>query len=296
MIKYYRLFTYFFSDLVITIFSLFHSIFSKCIIFNNSNIQSGQIFIFANGPSLKNVLNSQLLKFSSKSILVVNDFAQSSFYKHLKPKYYIFADPGYWLPNNFVSEKMISERTLTFNTIVNATNWNIDLFIPYTSHNSAIIRYLHSNSFIHVKYYNTFVFKLKLQAFINFNLKYNITATTHNVLAAAIFISINIGFKNIILLGADHSWFQDMRVDDFSRLCLIERHVYDNNNHQYNLIPWMKITNSGKTVFKLSEILDAFSKTFYQYDKLESYAKKYNVNILNCTPNSFIDSFKKGLL
>ena len=47
---------------------------------------------------------------------------------------------------------------------------------------------------------------------------------SQNVLVAAIYISLNLGYKNIYLLGADHSWAHDVSVNDDNQLCLNDRH------------------------------------------------------------------------
>ena len=130
--------------------------------------------------------------------------------------------------------------------------------------------------------------------FKNFCYKCNL-ASPHiqNVLVAALYLSINIGFKKIYLVGADHSWMQNVFVNKRNVLLTSDEHFYDKEST--NAKPWYKDAAQTDT-FKMHEIMLAMYKTFSGYYVLKEYAKLFNANIYNCSEISYIDAFERRKL
>ena len=97
----------------------------------------------------------------------------------------------------------------------------------------------------------------------------------------ALTAAVNMGYKIVYLYGADHSWTQDLRVDDENVVCYGDRHVY----------------NTGLTIIKkentIGHLLHQFAKMFDTHWIIKEYAEAQGCEILNCTKDSFVDAYKR---
>jgi hypothetical protein len=106
-------------------------------------------------------------------------------------------------------------------------------------------------------------------------------SNTANVLNAAIFVALNVGYKKLYLYGADHSWLKDLFVDQDNNICSYQNHFYDDNKIPYKMA-------KGSLKLGIQGIIDAFES----YEILENYSKSINATIINKTQGSYIDIFK----
>ena len=111
-----------------------------------------------------------------------------------------------------------------------------------------------------------------------------------NVLVPSIFNAINMGYKEIRIYGADHSWLECIRVDNQNRVCLTDSHFYD--KEKVKLEPWIKAT-PGREVYKMHEVLRDIAQMFDSYHQIRWYADKVGRRVVNCTKDSFIDAFER---
>lgn len=95
----------FMPPLIHIIIEFFNKIF-LCVYRNNQDISKLKIecerivkkecVILGNGPSLKKSLENDLDFISNRIVFCVNFFATSDYFEVVKPKFYVFADPGFW--------------------------------------------------------------------------------------------------------------------------------------------------------------------------------------------------------
>lgn len=244
-------------------------------------------YVFGNGPSLRTTLTNNLEFFKDKCIFVVNDFVMYDLYTSLKPKYYVFADPGYWVNNSPV--EMMNKRNLIFNAINEKTSWDLIILTPYSCYQTRLFQTLfRNNNKIQVIAFND----TKIEGLNSVNhifFKRNLgMPCPQNVLIPALYLAINIGFKNISLLGAEHSWTKNLTVDDDNIVCLLDSHFYDNEDKKI-----MPLYNVAGEIYKMHEILVDYAKMFESYHVLRKYAEYRHVSIYNYTPGSFIDAFER---
>ena len=254
----------------------------------SDKITRGTLNILATGPSLKKDFQENFNFFLKSDLLVVNDFVLDESFNQIKPSYYVFADPGYWLDKELTTEENLSIREKIFNLIIKNTSWRLDIYVPKVSGNF-FKEIFKENSYISVKSYNSVDIGNVDNFWGHFCLKYNLVAPCVNVLGTSIYLGINMGFKTLNIYGADHSWSEDLRVDNNNRVCTISRHFYDEVN-QNNLRPWLKVNNEN---YKMHEILSDLSKTFYYYFIINNYAKSKGVKVYNRTSCSHIDAFSR---
>lgn len=110
---------------------------------------------------------------------------------------------------------------------------------------------------------------------IDCNLTGNLTAAS-DIVTHCIQIAIYMGYKNIYLLGADFSNYAQLKTTHFSA-------DYPGDDKE------------TKNVSMGADALNAAREHFHHY-ALRTYADKHGINIINLTPNSLIDAYKRDTL
>ena len=114
---------------------------------------------------------------------------------------------------------------------------------------------------------------------------------SQNVLVAATFMAINMGYQQIELYGADHNWHEQLHVDDNNQVCIKQVHFNEDVSH-VKLVPFYKLAHS-KEVFRMDEIYTTWAKVFIGYQHLQHYAQACKVDVINASEVSFIDAFPR---
>ena len=73
-----------------------------------------------NGPSLKNDIDNLLKHKSQMDFCVVNYFANTEFFKELKPSHYVLIDPVFW--NNQINENIKNDNNILIQNLL-AVDW-----------------------------------------------------------------------------------------------------------------------------------------------------------------------------
>lgn len=273
------LFDSFFS--LIKIFLLSH-LFTRI---KKNRINQDEAVILANGPCL-----TQDLKINQQFILprikfCVNFFALSSEYENIKPEYYVLAAPEFWLPKttDFFREKKES----LIEILVNKTGWKMVILIPYQAKVSDFIKRVSKNNHIEFLFYNNTPVE-GLASISNLLFKLNLgMPRPHNVLIPSIFLALNLGFKKIIIFGADHSWHEEIKIDETNTVTVNHEHFYDSGKVQ---MPMYKL--EGEKYF-VHDIFRKLHFAFKGYFVLRDYASFLNAKILNASSKSYIDAFER---
>lgn len=256
----------------------------------NSVSDESSCYILGTGPSLKSDLENNLEFLKKQNIVVVNHFDKSDFYAILKPKYYVFADPNFWLNTGLPLNKEAEDLSLsTLHNIRDTTDWDLVILIPFAAKD------FFDKIFIDVKciklvYYNTTVLPIDgLESLNHYLYKSNLAVPrVQNVLIAAIYTSINIGFSEINLLGTDHSWTQDLIVNNENKVGTIDHHFYDKEVPEFRLY-----VHCDGIEYNMHKLLRDFAYMFEGYFLLRNYADYRGVRIYNRCKVSFIDAFER---
>ena len=244
--------------------------------------------ILANGPSLNESLQTNPDFFKDRALLCVNDFANTEYYAQYQPQYYVLNAVEYWTDNFAGLEKHIVKRNKLFANIKKQTHWDLTIFTPHQALASKTWQGLFDDKpNIKIVPYN--VTPVEGFTFFNhFSFKRNLgMPRPHNVLLPSLMITINMQFREIYLLGADHSWLPLIRVDDNNRSLVDRVHFYDKETSKAT--PMYKPSGYRK----LHEVLTKFVYTFEGYFILKNYAATRGVTIYNATPGSYIDAFDR---
>jgi len=245
--------------------------------------------ILGNGPSLDNSIHEYEDELHNYELICVNMFPVTKLYIKLKPKYLVIVAPELWMEDVNEEEKKKSE--LLFNAIVNFTTWKLNLIVPVLAKKSSWMNLLRENKFININFINTVPiegFKWFKHAMFK---RYVGMPRPHNVLIPSILLAINLDFREVYLLGADHSWLPEIKVDNSNNVLMGQKHFYD-----YEPAHAKPMTIRGKGKRNMHELLHKFVHTFHAYFILEKFAKNNNTRIFNATPVSYIDAFERKKL
>ncbi len=238
---------------------------------------AGRLIIMGNGPSLRKNLDENLGLLRHCDTVAVNFAANAPDFNEIKPKYYVLADPHF-----FKSENDPNVQLLIRNII--ASTWHMTLFIPK---NCTIWPSLEKHPYISVEFFN-FNGIEGFECFENiaFDMKWGMPRP-RNVLIPSIMIGIWMGYKEIYLIGADHTWTRTLSVDETNHVVSVQPHFYKENEHEKS-----RITSTYNNI-RMHDILESFSVAFKSYHTIQRYASLRGIKIFNSTPESFIDAFER---
>jgi len=254
--------------------------------FSKVQINYEDLLILANGPSLNSSIEKHLYFTKNKELLCVNFFPNTSYFENLKPRHYVISAPELWREDAIEPYQKLSSEL--FSNLAKKTNWQLFMWIPYQAKKYKNWRtHLNSNQNIKISYYNP----TPIEGFnwfkrLCFDLQLGMPRP-HNVLIPSLMLAIKMGYKNIYIWGADHSWLKEISVDENNRVLVNQKHFYDEN------ISKPQPMNKLKGTRKLHEVLQKFIYAFKGYFEIDYYAQKKGINIYNATPGSYIDAFKR---
>ena len=240
-----------------------------------------ELLILANGPSLKRTVEESADFVRGKTLLAVNFCVTSPMFEQLKPELYLIADPLFWI----VPEK----REQLFRTMAEKTTWDMNFLVPARAlKNKEWHPLLAGNPHIRLYIYNTTPIE-GFQGFCNwiFSKGWGVPRP-HNVLIPSIAMGIRLPFKKIYLAGADHSWLPEITVTDDNVVLMHQKHFYDQNKSKA-----ATVTQENLHSARLYTILYHMYVAFKSYFVLEDYARSRGKEVINVTPGSYIDAFKR---
>lgn len=199
-------------------------------------------YIVGNGPS---VAKMDLSCLSSKLVITVNKSLSSPVYDILKPKYHMVCD-------RIVLSKISDDIKKELSQNRYETKFILHRSVYKTIGESKNVYYVYAN-------------QLPIGTNIKFDLTKNCDAFM-NVLPFAIMNAIYMGFKKIVLLGCDFSFFASRK-----------------DQHFYNIGVTLNREES------LYQDLVGSSIAIMQFESLYGYCQKNDIKLINCTPNSLLD-------
>lgn len=240
-----------------------------------------ELLILANGPSLNRTVEESADFIQGKTLLAVNFCVSSPMFERLRPELYLIADPLFWI----VPEK----RVQLFKTMAEKTTWDMNFFVPARALKDKEWQpLLAGNPHIKLYIYNTTPVE-GFQSFCNWIFRKGWgVPRPHNVLIPSIAMGLRLPFRKIYLAGADHSWLPEITVTDDNVVLMHQKHFYDQNKSQADTVKQENLNSA-----RLYTILYHMHVAFKSYFILEAYARKVGKEVINVTPGSYIDAFKR---
>lgn len=251
---------------------------------------SDNVIIMGNGPSL----NESIFKYKNEILkndrIAVNYFASSIYYEQLKPNIYVFADPAFFDIPNSLKESIES----LLGDILQKTVWNMRVVVPSSARDSAFISKLKSNKNITVDYYLNYYQDIGSMSKFEAWDKNLIPPPAQTVLNVALFLSLYWNYKESYLIGADSSFFEDLRVDQkTNELLSKDTHFYNNHQVDSGIDSKRSRLMSGWT---LHDLIYAYGRMFEYYSDLKEYADYKGLKVYNASEYSWINVFERRKL
>lgn len=235
------------------------------------------IIIMGNGPSLNDTISKYANVLKSIPTLAVNFAANAPEFSNLQPRYYVLADPHFFVSSDDDNVKKLRDNLAK-------VSWQMTLFLPFDAKKYGFVI---ENSNIDIEYFNF----LAVEGFEWFeNWAYSSgrgMPRPRNVLIPSIMIAITMGYGNIYVTGADHSWTKTLSVNEQNEVVSVQPHFYkeDEKEEKRIKVDYLK--------YPLHQIVYSFYVAFKAYHEIQRYAIHKKVNIYNSTPGSFIDAFPR---
>lgn len=240
------------------------------------------LIIMANGPSLSDTIANHTPSLDAHRLLAVNFAANTDEFYRFKPEFYVLADPAFFVEKGYENVERL------WSNFAERVTWPMRLFVPRKMLGRINTAALGGN--ITVEGFNM----VGVEGFGWFErMVYGsgrAMPRPRNVLIPSLMCAIKMGFKNIYLTGADHSWTRTLEVDENNMVVTVQPHYYHDNNEEHSRIA---------TIYKdirLHEIINSFYVAFRGYHLIERFARSRGVRIINSTPGSFIDAFERASL
>lgn len=238
------------------------------------------LVIMGNGPSLRNVLDEKPKMLSTAALMSVNFAALAPEFFELKPQYYVMAD------GVFFSNDTTNANLMKLHDALARVDWPMTVIVP-RSFRKTLHECITANPDITVRTINA----VGVEGFGWFE---RCAYTSHramprprNVLIVALMAGIWLGYKQIYITGADHSWMQTIAVDSQNRVISVQPHFYKDSDTEQQRV------NSVYEGYHLHDIIMSFYVAFRSYHRIQGWAANRGVNIFNATPGSFIDAFPR---
>lgn len=249
--------------------------------------RSERVFILGNGPSLKNDLASVIMLSRRENIDVcaVNEFAFSDAFFDIRPNIYILADPNYWLKS--VSADLNVRRSRLLKIFSERVTWPMQVMLPIDAKGNSLFNNELSGLVSYSFYNRTPVSGFNWLNFRFFDFGVGMPPP-YNVLIAAITLGLSKGYKKIYVLGADHSWHEELSVVSEKKVLVAQKHFYDNDVEQ------KPVYKEGSETFTVGDLFIRWGKVFKIYEVLHLYAKHKNAQIYNLSRKTYIDAFPRS--
>lgn len=243
-----------------------------------SEKRNGPILILGNGPSLAKTISELTPEnIAAMTAMAVNFAANAPEFKLLRPDYYILADPHFFANPGDANVARLLDN-------LQNVDWRMTLLLPFGARK---ICSLHPTDFLAIEYYNA----VGIEGFrwlcdCAFSHRRGMPRP-RNVLIPAIMTAIGLGYNEIYIAGADHTWTATLSVDDDNNVVSIQPHFYKEDDKEVQRI------RKEYHKYPLHSILYSFYVAFKAYHQIAGYAMRHGVSIYNATPGSMIDAFER---
>jgi len=244
--------------------------------------KDSRLIIMGNGPSLRDTIRDHRQLLTESDTLAVNFAANAEEFSTLKPDLYVIADPHFFA----TSEGGVSSNPNVVKLWENlaAVDWTMTLHLPCKA---KVPESIAKNSHILIKRFNLTPaegWKTPVHWLYRRGLA---MPRPRNVLIASIMVALREGYRDIALVGADHTWSRDLWVDDRNRVISVQKHFYEDNRKEFERVA------QEYEAYHLHDILNSLTIAFRSYHQIAAYAETLGAKITNCTPGSFIDAFPR---
>lgn len=264
----------------------------KVMLLSRSSARLGQaarttLVLLGNGPSLKTTMARHPGLLLDKDALCVNMAPISEGFIVWKPNYYLLSAPEAFLAN--ADQQYRDQWKALFDHMAEVVDWPLTCFLPQFARKSKTgwDQKLKQNPNITLCYFNTTPAEgFRWVRHLAYNRQWGMPRP-HNVMIPSLMMGLRMNYKNLVMIGAEHSWLPSIQVDENNVATVGYSHFYADNEMR------APMHQRGQGTRKLHEILHKFMLTFAGYFPIRAYAESREQKVWNATPDSFIDALDR---
>lgn len=245
--------------------------------------------ILGNGPSLKEDLGQleAIVNETAVELWAVNNFCFSEEFTLLRPSLYVLADPNYWAAE--VNDEVDTIRRKFVDELRNRLDWPMTLLLPLAAKDSKVLGLL-TNPLLDVKFYNSTPVGGSLRVSYWLMRHQLAMPAAFNVLISAVSLALCASYKKIFILGADHSWHEQLTVTNSGEALVAQHHFYQEK------VEARPIFRPAQSNFTVGDMFLRWGEVFKRYELLQAYARSKGVCVINASSKSYIDAFQREKL
>lgn len=244
-------------------------------------LPGSEIYILGNGPSLASALADPDLDLAAKTTMAVNFFASTPAFAQIKPRYYILADPHFFKASNR------EPNVAALFEALKRVDWPMTLLVPFAAGRNLPVSPTNNLKIVRYNALRGEGFRWLTHRLFRAN---RAMPRPRNVMIPAIMTAIGMGFEQINLLGADHSWTATLSVNDRNEVVSVQPHFYKDSDRE------LSRQRTEQMHQPLHQLLESFAISFRAYHEIADFATSRGITIVNLTPGSFIDAFPRATL
>lgn len=239
------------------------------------NIHMGKrCFILGNGPSV-NKLDFSILK--DEITFTVNQLSRREDFYKIKTNYHMWADERFFDIDEGRPEDMELLRTMI---AVKTADNNPVIFYKLPAHD--MIKKYHLDETLNIRYFME-CGRMSNRASCDFS---KLVPSFSTVVHYLVLLAVYMGFKDIYLLGCDCTGIINTVQ---SRI-----ETSDSMQYAYNITEnERRRMLKSNTMYPIKDELRWYASIFDDYELLQKYCLRHNVNLLNATEGSLIDCLPK---
>ena len=243
-----------------------------------------KVAILGNGPSLAKELPELLAKGEEYDFMAVNFFAEDDRFAELKPAYYVLSDPMF-----FRATAMQERVDSLYRLLTERVTWPMTLYVQYYNPERFDYRAALPNKNIRIVPFHTTLYE-GFSSVRHWLFKRGLGSANYGtVVQVGEYVALLLGYKRVELYGVDHTLLDGLVVDTENRLCRRDSHYYDTKPAEPK--PIMKKVPAEP--YTVAEYLAETAQLFRGHEILRDYADALGAEIINCTEESLIDSYKR---
>lgn len=241
-----------------------------------------KVVVMGNGPSLAETIKNERARLDACALMAVNFAIKSAEFFELRPEYYVMIDPAF-----FGKKVDNADVDALWEGLSVRVDWPMTVIVPACA---VLPADLGGNPNLKVRRINP----VGVEGFGWFeDAVYGSglgMPRPRNVLIGALMASLRMGYGDIYVVGADHTWTENLAVNERNELCAVENHFYkeDESAHARRQTIYNGI--------RMHEMMYSLYVAFRSYFSIERFARGRGARIINATPHSFIDAFRRGEL
>lgn len=236
--------------------------------------------ILGNGPSLLKSVEDGLYGVGDSDCICVNLFCLSELFTKLKPSVYCIVDGAFFEP---AREDRIRKAHDQFVECMNKVDWKMRIAIPSYSGKGGVIGRINNENIEFIRFNSTNVSGGRRFRNRMYDCRLGMPSC-QTVMNFALGVAIVMGYRNVYLYGADHTWIKDAWVNDDNRVVLGDKHHYD------------KKDKGGVEVdYNYASLLRTTANAFESHYLLNENAVRKGVRIYNLTSDTLLDAYPRHI-